>query len=303
MLIDTHCHLNFHAFAKDLSEVVRRAREKGVEKIIVPGTDLTSSRRAVEIAHTYPGICYAAVGIHPHHAQNPNFKIDDNVRHQLGELLKERGVVAVGEVGLDYYRYKKTKYENSDITADIKQKQKDLLLLQLDLALIHNKPVILHCRDAYRDMLDLVSNYSRNPQVSNNYINQHQNPVKTNYIPAQGWSALGGKPSRLIGVFHCFSGSTQDLELILTMGYYVGFDGNITYNKNQYSPLVASVPLNRLLLETDSPYLTPVPHRGTRNEPAYIPLVAQAVAKYHDSPLSEVIHISTKSVLSFFDLN
>lgn len=292
MLIDTHCHLNFAAFAKDLDQVVRRAREQGVEKIIVPGTDLISSRRAVEIAKTYPGVCFAAVGIHPHHAQDPELEINDNVRHQIGELLEERGVVAVGEVGLDYYRYAKTKYENSDITDSIKQKQKELLLLQLELALIHNKPVIFHCREAYTDMLDLIANYSRNPPVTNNYINQHQKLVKTNYI----------KHNHLKGVFHCFIGSTPDLELILTMGYYVGFDGNITYNKNQYSPLVASAPLDRLLLETDSPYLSPVPHRGTRNEPLHLPLVAQAVAKYHNSPLSKVIHISTANALSLFNL-
>lgn len=300
MLIDTHCHLNFKTFAKDLPDVVRRAGEQGVEKLIVPGTDLESSRRAVEIAHKYPGVCYAAIGIHPHHAQDPEFIISDNVRHQLGELLSERGVVAVGEVGLDYYRYTKSKYPNSEITDEIKQKQKELLILQLDLAVIHNLPVILHCREAHDEMIQTISafaeasadassayartsadrNFSRNRSPSHDYIKRTHPP----------------------GVWHCFDGNANQLQTILTMGYYVGFDGNITYNESQYSPLVKATPLNRLLLETDSPFLTPIPHRGTRNEPAHLPLVAQAVSNYHSSPLTDVIHISTENARSLFHL-
>lgn len=280
MLIDTHCHLNFAAFEKDLPDVVRRTREAGVEKMIVPGTDLQSSRRAVEIAQQYPGVCYAAVGIHPHHVQDPEFTINNNVRHLLGELLAKREVVAVGEIGLDYYQYSKTKYQNTEITAEIKQKQLQLLLLQLDLAVIHNKPVILHCREAHDDMIQTVSFFSRSHSPSQNYI----------------------KPTHLPGVWHCFGGNAKQLQAILTMGYYVGFDGNITYDEKQYSPLVKGTPLNRLLLETDSPFLTPIPHRGTRNEPTYLPLVAKAISIYHSTLLSKVIHISTKNAVGLFNL-
>lgn len=284
MLIDTHSHLNFHAFEKDLDDVVRRAYDAGVEKIIVPGTDLVSSRAAVTIAQKYPHL-YAAIGIHPHHAHDPKLQPDNNVRHELETLLRHPKVVAVGEIGLDYYRYTKTKYSNTSLTNEIKHKQHALLKMQLDLALIHNKPVILHCREAFDDMIQTISTYSRIPPTTNNYIKPHQDSVKT-----------------LRGVWHCFTGSTHNLQLILTMGYYIGFDGNSTYDKAQYSPLVAATPLNRLLLETDAPYLTPIPHRGTRNEPMYIPLIAQTISKYHKSPLSQVIHISTENAQQLFGL-
>lgn len=278
MLIDTHCHLNFHAFAKDLPEIVRRAKEQGVEKIIVPGTDLVSSHRAVEIAQTYPG-CYAAIGIHPHHVQDPNFIINNELKQELKKLLAENRVVAIGEVGLDHHIYRKTKYEMIEVTDEIKQKQKDLLELQLELGVIHNLPIILHCREAYPDMIQTISNFSRTLPSRSNYIKPH-----------------------LRGVFHCFSGSTQDLQVILTMGYYVGFDGNITYSSD-YSSLVSSAPLDRILLETDSPYLTPVPHRGTRNEPGYLPLVAQTVANYHHASLSHVIESTAKNAQALFVLD
>ena len=324
MLIDTHCHLNFHAFKKDLPDVVRRAKQAGVESIIIPGTDLSSSRKAVEIAQTYPG-CYAAVGIHPHHARDPNLVINDELRRQLEELITQNrparrssdknqrvgGVVAVGEIGLDYFRYTKTKYEDNTITVEIKQKQKDLLELQIEVALIHNLPVIFHCREAYADMIQTISSFAPNfvqitlgkkatddksstfAKATADKTFSRTRPPQNNYI----------KPVQLRGVFHCFSGSTQDLQLLLTMGYYVGFDGNITYSETQYTPLVAAAPLNKILLETDAPFLAPIPHRGTRNEPAYLPFVAQAVANYHHSPLSEVIHISTDNARALFELD
>lgn len=298
MLIDTHCHLNFQAFEKDLPEIVRRAKEQGVEKIIIPGTDLISSRKAVEIAQTYPG-CYAAIGIHPHHAQDPNLKINNELKRELENLLvgkssasvkttanKADKIVAIGEVGLDNHVYRKTKYDNIVVTPEIKQKQKDLLQLQLELGVIHNLPIILHCREAYPDMIQTISTFSR---VARRSLGEGGHSP-SNYI----------KP-HLRGVFHCFSGSTQDLQLIITMGYYVGFDGNITYSRD-YSTLVKSAPLERILLETDSPYLTPVPHRGTRNEPAYLPFVAQTVADYHSTSLLNVASQSTTNARSLFQI-
>lgn len=274
MLIDTHCHLNFHAFEKDLDDVVRRAEEAGVEKIIIPGTDPSSSKKAIEIAQTYES-CYGAVGIHPHHTKDANLVINDDMRHQLKELLTQPKVLAAGEIGLDYHVYKNSKYESNDITDEYKDKQKQLLTLQLELALELNKPVIFHCRDAHDDMIQTISTFSRKGSPAANSV----------------------KPAR--GVFHCFGGSTQQLELILTMGYYIGFDGNITYSRN-WKKIVAATPLERIVLETDAPFLTPVPHRGTRNEPSYLPLVAQAVADAHGKSVSEVIHLSTQNAISLF---
>lgn len=291
MLIDTHCHLNFQAFNNDLSDVVRRAQDAGVEKIIIPGTDLTTSAKAVEIAQKFEN-CWAAVGVHPHHAHNLHLLVNDELRQQLEKLLSQNRVVAMGEIGLDYFRYTKSKYSDSSISDNIKQKQKTLLTMQLDLALIHNLPVIFHCREAYRDMLQTLSTFSRtlprrSPALRNtggfNYIKPHHPPA-------------GG----LRGVFHCFTGSTSQLQLLMTMGYYIGFDGNITFSN--YSTLVSSAPLKRILLETDSPYLTPVPYRGTRNEPKNLPLIADAVAKYQGLSPAEVIKASTQNAEKLFGI-
>lgn len=363
MLIDTHCHLNFKAFNEDLDDVVRRAKEAEVGRIIVPGTDLVTSQKAIEIANLYPDICYAAVGIHPHHIQDPNLVVNNSLREQLEELIIGKGpsyapnsakatsgkkategkIVAIGEIGLDYYRYTKTKYENNAITDEIKQKQKELLLMQLELALIHNLPVILHCREAHVDLIQVIRRLADNAAVNRRSSRsagwRTPDRGKSGSWQTNSRTSLASsnriKPSQPTGVFHCFTGSTSQLQLILTMGFYVGFDGNITYNKSQYSPLVAAVPLDRILLETDSPYLTPIPHRGTRNEPAYLTLVAETIAKYHSSPLSadsafvanlalpkltakrrsakeatsakvdlsQVIHLSTNNARSLFDID
>ena len=139
-----------------------------------------------------------------------------------------------------------------------------------------------------------------------NCISSRQTISKFSRVAHRSFSEGGYSPPNYIkphlrGVFHCFSGSTQDLQLILTMGYYVGFDGNITYSSD-YSSLVSSAPLGRILLETDSPYLTPVPHRGTRNEPAYLPFIAETVAKYHNTSLSQVTTNSTNSSISLFKI-
>jgi len=253
---------------------------------------LTSSKRAVEIAREFPGVCFAAVGIHPHHAQDPNLKVNDSLKQQLEELIKGEPdkIVAIGEIGLDNYVYQKTKYQNNQITQEIKNKQKQLLTLQLDLAVIHNLPVILHCRQAYSDLIKLLENYSR----IDSPINSGNQYIKPPHPPAGGH-----------GVFQCFSGSQADLQAILTLGYYVGFDGNITYSSS-YKKIVASTPLERLLLETDSPYLTPIPHRKKRNEPAYLPLVAQAVADHTSLPtqvgLAHIKQTTTSNALKLFHL-
>ncbi len=268
-LIDTHCHLNFQAFDNQVPDIVRRAKRTNVGKIIIPGTDIESSKKAVKIAQTYDN-CWAAVGIHPHHAQDPNLVINNELRHQLEELLSQNRVVAIGEIGLDNYLYTKTKYNDSNNSQETKLKQKELLKMQLDLAVIHNVPAILHCREAYDEMTQTISNNSR---------------IREN----------------LHGVFHCFTGSTRNLQVIIAMGYYVGFDGNITYSRS-YSTLVSCAPLDRILLETDSPYLTPHPFRGQRNEPKHLNIVAETIAKYRTTSSSEIAAATTKNAEKLFNI-
>jgi TatD DNase family protein len=284
MYIDTHCHLNFKAFDVDLPQVIERARERGVGQIIVPGTDLASSRRAVEIANQYEGV-WAAIGIHPHHGKDPQLLINDELKSELSKLASQKRVVAIGEIGLDYHIYRGSKYENIEITPEYKAKQKELFKLQYQLAITNKLPVILHCREAHDDMVKLITGFE---EAKNVKINSRTRETKLYQT----------RPS---GVFHCYGGSKKHMRLLITMGYYIGFDGNITYSPN-WSQFVSSTPLSHLLLETDSPYLTPEPHRGSRNEPGYLPLVASAVAQYHGVAVEEVARSSFENAKKLFNL-
>lgn len=260
MYIDTHCHLNFHAFADDVDEVVKRAKRAGVGKFIVVGANLHSSERAVELAQIYPEV-YAAVGIHPHHANeffNGTIRYQHNLLKKLYEVAKNEKVVAVGEVGLDYYKYK------SDVPFSPKEKQTELLLEQLAIAKELKLPVIFHCRGAFNDILETI-------------------------------------PSGVKGVLHCFSGGLLHLKRTLDLGLFVGFDGNVTYNQS-LTGVVLQTPVDHLLLETDSPFLTPVPHRGLRNEPKNIRFVASYIAKIKGLDRLMVIEKTTTNAKKLFSV-
>jgi len=263
MFIDTHCHLNFKSYKKDLPEVIKRATDNKIDKIIIPGAKLDTSRKAIEIAQQY-GDCFAAVGIHPHHADL--LSAADNasdLKNLLTGLIIQPKVVAVGEIGLDYYQYK----DCPPIDEETKKRQKELFLLQLELAQENNLPVILHCREAFDDLLNVL------------------------------------KDKNISGVFHCFSGNKQQLAEVLEMGFYLGFDGNITYPQNQHlRQLVESAPFDKLLLETDAPFLTPVPQRGNRNEPAFLVYTAQTVAEIKKTALDKVMEITCSNALKLFRL-
>ncbi len=265
MFTDTHCHLNFRAFTDDLASVIDRAQKAGVGRIIIPGAKIDSSQRAVEIAGQYDG-CYAAVGIHPHHA-------DEFVETQdfasLQRMCRNPKVVAIGEIGMDRYVYK----NYPPISEEIIAKQAKLLRVQLTLAYKHHLPVILHCRQAQQDLLAVIT------------------------------ELLGNHPASLRGVFHCFDGDEAFLRTVLSMGFSVGFDGNSTYPANAHlRELIKLTPLDRLLLETDAPYLTPVPHRGERNEPSRLPLMAQLVAEIHKKSIEEIAETTSMNARSLFRL-
>ncbi|OGV96626.1 hypothetical protein A2W24_01540 [Microgenomates group bacterium RBG_16_45_19] len=251
-MIDTHCHLNFAAFKDDWREVADRAVAAGVEKMIVVGADLDSSRRAVELAQAHPAL-YAAVGIHPHHArqlQATGNKLQELIA-EIAELTKQPRVVAIGEIGIDNHVYQVTRYKIQDTSLESQERQeiqKQLFAEQLKLAVDLGKPVILHSREAKEEVLQIISN------------------LKFNIFNSRG------------GVFHCFGGSKKYAQRIVEAGFYLGFDGDVTYVPDRLA-VAATVPLDRLLLETDSPYLTPVPYRGGRNQPANLPLIAQIQAE------------------------
>lgn len=253
MYIDTHCHLTFSNFDEDRAMAIGNAKKAGVKLFINPGVDLPSSRQAVDLAQKNPDVVFAAVGFHPYEAQTTQEV------SSLAPLIKT--AVAIGECGLDYHQYKGEDAQGK------KQKQRILFEEQLRLALAHNLPVIMHCRDAYGDF----------------------------------FSVLDSLPSRPRGVIHCFSGGLQELREATKRKLFVGIDGNVTYSK-QLALIVPHIPLSMLLLETDSPYLTPVPHRGERNEPKYIPLVAQKIAELQNTSVKTVEETTTRNAQNLFHL-
>lgn len=266
MLIDTHCHLNFKAFNQDYKLVYDQAVKAEVEKMVVVGTSLSSSQRAVEMAAELPG-CFASVGIHPHHIKEFIDLGKDAIKERLEQLIGQKKIVAIGETGIDYYHYK----NYPPVSEAIKEAQKELLTIHLELAQEFKKPVIFHCREAMDEMIS--------------YLLQLNIQLK--------W-----KPS---GIFHCFSGTAKHLDKILDMGFYIGFDGNITYKENEeLRKRVFETPLDRLLIETDSPYLTPEPHRGSRNTPAFVTIVAAWVAKIKNISENEVINQTTLNAEKLF---
>lgn len=248
MLIDTHCHLDFHQFDADRDAVVARAAAAGVAIVINPGTDLDSSRRAIAQAERYPGL-YAEVGIHPN--DSADFGADTLV--QLTEMAAHPKVVAIGEIGLDYY-WERVPH----------RQQWAALEAQLDLALELDLPVVLHCRDAHQDLRDVLRKW----------------------VPIAQTRLAG---DAILGVYHAYSGDADMAEEAFGWNMAISLGGPVTFrNARQLHALVAQLPLARLMLETDAPYLAPHPRRGQRNEPAYVPLIAQALAGLLDTDAETV---------------
>lgn len=266
-MIDVHCHLNFRAFAIDYDKVIKQAEKDGVKIIINVGTSIESSRRAVELAQKYENL-YAIVGIHPHHAD----KVKEGWDTEIEKIAKSSNkVVAIGEIGLDYYSYA------SNGIVDPKL-QKQVFERQLEIASELKFPLQIHNRQAGNDILKILINHK---------------------------SYLLSPP----GMFHCFSGNLDFLKSALQMGFYVGFDGNITYEgiaKGEDTPLlelVKNAPIERIVTETDAPFLTPQPHRGGRNEPSYVIIVAEEIAKIKDLSKAQVEAVTSINAKTIFKLN
>jgi len=251
-LIDSHCHLDFSQFDGDRGQVVQRAREAGVQLIINPGYDLESSQRAVALAERYPEV-YAAVGVHPHEAR----KVSDEIIAGLRGLAAHPKVVAIGEMGLDFYR---------DLSP--RDVQRRAFRQQLALAAELELPVIVHSREAHDDVMAIL----------------------TERFKAQSPKSKAQSP-KLKGVLHAFSGDWAMAEKAFELGFLVGIAGPVTFlNAHRLRGLVREIPLERLLVETDAPYLAPHPYRGKRNEPARVALVAAAVAEVQGVTEAAVIH-------------
>lgn len=262
-LVDTHCHLDFERFAADREEVLRRARAEGVWRMVTLGVDGPSSQAAVALARRYEAV-YAGVGVHPNDAARS--WQGEASKQELRRLASDPKVVVIGEIGLDYYR---------DRTPRPRQRQ--VLRAQLDLAAQLGLPVALHNREATEDLLALLREWVTELR--------HQN------------HPLAERP----GVWHAFSGDERDARRALDLGFFLGIGGPVTFkNAPERRRVLASLPLERLLLETDAPFLAPHPYRGRRNEPAYVHLVAQTIAQVHRRSLEEVAWQTTQNACILF---
>lgn len=255
MLIDTHAHLDDDRFAGDLAEVVKRAREKTVEKIITSGTDLDSSRRAIELASRFDGV-FASVGFFPGYAD----RFDEQTEQELYSLARSQKVVAIGEIGLEY----RPGCPDREI-------QKDVFRRMLALAAEVDKPVVIHCREAIADTLSILKEFL--PRLSKK------------------------------GTIHCFSESKEIAAEVVKMGFYISVGGVSTFsNATNVRTAIESVPLSRIILETDCPYLAPTPLRSQRNEPANIVLICDNLARLKGVSPSEVSAVTTENARRLFGL-
>lgn len=256
VLIDTHCHLDFESFHDDMEAVIERATAAGVTRMIVPSLDLDNALAVLTLTERFPGV-YAAVGVHPNSAAGWR----DEWLDRLYELAQRPKVIAIGEIGLDYY-WDKTPLET----------QRRAFARQLEMAAELGLPVVVHNRESSTDVLRLLSA-----------------------------SPLAG--AERPGVLHSFSADWPTAEAALAMGFYLGFTGPLTYKKaDSLRAIAARVPLERILIETDAPFLTPHPHRGRRNEPAYVRLVAEQFGQLLGLSLAEIAGITTENAVRLFHL-
>jgi TatD DNase family protein len=263
MFIDTHAHLCYPDFAEDLPQMIARAQAAQVTQIVSIATDLESARKTLDIARRFEGV-YAAVGLHP--GEVPNVTLCD--MKELVLLAAEPKVVAIGETGLDYFREAQT-----DLA--LRQQQTDLFWAQLELAKQRHLPVVIHNRSAEQDILEV--------------LRAHAEGLPKEWRP---W-----------GVMHCFSGSEKFAFDCIEIGLLISYTGIVTFkNAASLREVARKVSLDCVMLETDAPYLAPVPNRGKRNEPAYVPLIAQVLAEVKGVNVEEVARATTQNARRLFHL-
>lgn len=254
MFVDSHAHIDDEKFDGDREEIIQAIRANGVEFFINVGADLTSSMNSIKLSEQYDFI-YAAVGVHPHDAES----MDETTIEVLRTLSKKEKVVAIGEIGLDYY------YDNSP--RDI---QKERFLDQIRLAKELDLPIIVHTRDAAGDTMEIIKSE---------------------------------QDGSLRGVIHCYSGSVEQMQEYIDMGFYISLGGPVTFKNAKLPKEVAqAVDMDRLLIETDSPYLTPEPYRGKRNNPMYVKEVAEKIAELRGISIEEVAKITGKNTRDLFNI-
>ncbi len=251
-LVDTHAHLYFENFDPDRNAVIERAHQAGIVQIINIGIDLETSQQSIRLAEQH-NLIFASAGIHP----NESHAVEADYLPRLEKLIQHPKVVAVGEIGLDYYRDYATP-----------KQQKEVLTSQLNLAVAHNLPVIIHTRDAWFDIFSALYPFCQ-----------------------QG----------LTGVFHCFSGTIEHAKRVLDLGFFISFTGVVTFkNASKLREIVRFVPTDRILLETDCPFMAPVPFRGKRCEPVHVIPIAEKIAEIKSTSLEDLAWQTNKNVKDLF---
>lgn len=272
MFTDTHCHLDFNKFDEDRNGIIQRALEAGVERILVPALEMESSKAVIQLANSHPNI-FAAVGFHPTDLDKWNDSSIQNLRDLATSADK---VLAIGEIGLDYYWVKES---------DKQAHQRNVLKLQLKLAQGINLPVIIHMREendawfgqASIDLLEILTEWHNN-------LKAHNHP-------------LAEKP----GVLHSFNGTLETAQKAIDHNFYIGVTGPVTYkNADEKRNVIRQIPLSHLLIETDAPFLTPVPHRGKRNEPAFVAYIADKIAEIHKTTREQVARVTSANASNLF---
>lgn len=267
-LTDTHCHLDYHKFDSDRADVIGRAKDSGVIRLLIPGLNHKSSREAVRLAEEHSGV-YAAVGFHPTDLDD----FSEATFRQVQELASHPKVVAIGEIGIDYYWVKEP---------EKRAFQRKALAQQLRFAQAVNKPVVIHMREendtwfgqASADLLDILTEWQ---------------------------SGLQGALRETPGVLHSFNGTWETAQKALALNFYIGITGPVTYKQaDEKREVVRQIPLNRLLIETDAPFLAPVPFRGKRNEPAFVRHIADKIAEIHTKSPAEIASLTTANAERLF---
>jgi TatD DNase family protein len=274
MIVDTHTHLGVSEFNTDRKEVVKRANDVGVSKIITVGVDLESSKKAVELSQKYPEV-YAAIGIQPEEANkyiDDRLELKSDFRQCLERLAGNKKIVAVGEIGLDYKWARKMAADKDGPIGTEILKQKEIFRRQLGLAVELDLPAVVHCREAEEDILTEIERYR---------------PTK-----------------KLRGVIHCFTGTEPFARKVMECGFYISFSGIITFpNAKHLKEIVRNVPLDRILAETDSPFIAPRTYRGKRNEPAYIVEIVSEIAETLGLNVNKVSQATSQNAKKLFRLD
>ena len=251
-MIDTHCHLYSEEFLADLNEVIDRAKKTGIEKVYLPAIDSSTHEAMIALADQHEAYCIPMMGLHPCYVES---NYEDELK-LVEDWLGKRKFAAIGEIGLDYYH-----------SVEYKSQQIDAFSKQINMAIAHNLPIVIHTRSSMDDCIRIVEEVGK---------------------------------GKITGIFHCFGGDERQAKKIIELGFMLGIGGVVTYKNAGLARVLESVPLDAIVLETDAPYLSPVPYRGKRNEASYVQYVAEKISEIKRIPLEEVDNLTTANAKKIF---